>query len=195
MTQTDSNQPPATPTPAKKKLAFGGISTQEWILLSLMALAVVGVGYTHFSPVNSLRYWLLMVPVYGTACLILEWSRLKGEGRNLWSVVGDQAVHWLGVLIAVCLIYLVLNAGKLDDINAGLMVVLVLALGTFLAGIHLGERLFLVGGFLGAVLLVAAYLAAYMWALILAGVLMIGGYVYWRARSAAAAPADETDGQ
>jgi hypothetical protein len=194
MSQTDSDQTPATPSPAKKKLSFGGISTQEWILLSLMALAVVGVGYTQFSPANSLRYWLLMVPVYGTACLILEWSRLRGEGRNLWSVVGDQALHWLGVLIAVCLVYLVLTVGKLDDVNAGLMVVLVLALGTFLAGIHLGKRLFLVGAFLGAELLVAAYLAAYMWALILAGVLMIGGYVYWRARSAPPAPAEEETG-
>jgi uncharacterized membrane protein YesL len=48
-----------------------------------------------------------------------------------------------------------------------------LALSTFIAGIHLGWRLCLVGGFLGAALVAATYLEEYVWILLIAGLAVL----------------------
>jgi hypothetical protein len=83
----------------------------------------------------------------------------------------------------VYLVYLLFNAQQLNNQNAGLVVLLVLALATFLAGIQLGWRLYLLGGFLWLVLLMAAYLTGYLWVLILGGTLIMVIYIYWRIRT------------
>ena len=76
---------------------------------------------------------------------------------------------WLGLLLAVRLVYLLLHTGRLDNENTGLIILLLLALTTFFAGIHLGWRLCLVGGFLGAALVAATYLEEYVWILLILG--------------------------
>ncbi len=50
-------------------------------------------------------------------------------------------LHWIGLVVAVQLVYLLLHIGRLDNENTGLIILLLLALTTFLAGIHLGWRL------------------------------------------------------
>jgi predicted membrane protein len=67
--------------------------------------------------------------------------------------------------------------------NAGLVVLLMLALGTFLAGLQLGWRLYVLGAFLWIILLMAAYLQGSLWVMILLGVVMISLFLYLRSRS------------
>ena len=159
------------------------MASYEWILMALMTLAVIGVGITYLYPDKSFRYWLAMVPVFGGACLVLEWARLRNKGKDFWSIVKGQLYHWSGVLITVYLVYLLVKSQQLNNQNAGLVVLLVLALATFLAGIQLGWRLYLIGGFLWIVLLRAAYLTGYLWVLILGGTLVMVIYVYLRIRT------------
>lgn len=47
--------------------------------------------------------------------------------------------------------------------NTGLIILLLLALTSFYAGIHLGWRLFIVGIFLGLALIGATYLEEFVW--------------------------------
>jgi hypothetical protein len=178
MTETQSTAVPRIPGQPLNRMA-----SYEWILMALMALAVIGVGITYLYPDKSFRYWLAMVPVFGGACLTLEWSRLRNKEKGFWSIIKDQFYHWSGVLITVYLVYLLFNAQQLNNQNAGLVVLLVLALATFLAGIQLGWRLYLIGGFLWIVLLMAAYLTGYLWVLILGGTLVMAIYVYLRFRT------------
>ena len=55
-----------------------------------------------------------------------------------------------------------LHKGRLDNENTGLVILLLLALSVFMAGIHLGWRLCLMGGVLGTALVAAAYLEEYV---------------------------------
>ena len=80
---------------------------------------------------------------------------------------------WFGLLVAVRLVYLLLHAGRLDNENTGLIILLLLALTTFFAGIHLGWRLCLVGGFLGAALVAATYLEEYVWMLVIIAMVIL----------------------
>jgi hypothetical protein len=156
------------------------LSLYEWVVIDLMILAVVGVAINHFAPAKSYSYWLVMVPVFGIACIVLEWSRARVRGKSGWAILHDQLLHWAGVLAAIYLIYLLRKTEQLSDTNSALVILLILALATYLAGIQLGWRLYIIGCFLGAVFLLSTFLIDFMWVLIVAGLALIGGYIYWR---------------
>ncbi len=157
----------------KKSLLNRLFGIHEIILIVLILLSIIGIGITDYSPQQSRHYWFMMVPVFAGACLILEWSRARGKGQDWTTIVRTQLMLWLGLLLAVRLVYLLLHAGRLDNENTGLIILLLLALTTFFAGIHLGWRLCLVGGFLGAALVAATYLEEYVWVFLIIGLAVL----------------------
>jgi len=152
----------------------------EIILTVLILLSIIGIGITDFSPADSHRYWFAMVPVFAGACLILEWSRARGKGLKWTTIVRPQLLLWLGLLLAVRLAYLLLHTGRLDNENIGLIILLLLALTTFFAGIHLGWRLFIVGIFLGIALIGAAYLEEFVWIFLIIAIVVVAIFLLWR---------------
>jgi membrane-bound acyltransferase YfiQ involved in biofilm formation len=68
---------------------------------------------------------------------------------------------------------LLLHTGRLDNENTGLIILLLLALTTFFAGIHLGWRLFIVGIFLGVALIGAAYLEEFVWMFLIIALVVV----------------------
>ena len=157
----------------KKSLLKRLFGIYEIILSVLILLSIIGIGITDFSPEDSHRYWFAMVPVFAGACLILEWSRARGKGQKWTTIVRTQLLLWLGLLLAVRLTYLLLQTGRLDNENTGLVILLLLALTTFFAGIHLGWRLFIVGIFLGVALIGAAYLEEFVWMFLIIAIVVV----------------------
>jgi hypothetical protein len=149
----------------------------EIILIVLILLAIIGIGITDFSPADSHRYWFAMVPVFAGACLILEWSRARGKGQKWTTILRTQLLLWLGLLLAVRLVYLLLHTGRLDNENTGLIILLLLALTTFFAGIHLGWRLFIVGIFLGLALIGATYLEEFVWIFLIIALVVVAIFI------------------
>lgn len=132
-------------------------------MIVLIVLSIIGVGVTDFSPAVSHWYWLAMVVVFGLGCILIEWDRAKAEGRDKFVIMRKQLLHWLGLLLAVQLVYLLLHAGRLDNENTGLVILLLLALTAFASGVHLGWRLCVVGVLLGLALIMATYLEEFIW--------------------------------
>jgi len=145
----------------------------EIVIIVLIGLSIIGIGITDFSPADSYKYWVAMVPIFCGACLILEWSRVRGRGYRWTTLLRTQLLHWVGLLVAVRLVFEMLHKGRLDNENTGLVILLLLALSTFIAGIHLGWRLCLVGGFLAAALVAATYLEEYVWILLIIGLAVL----------------------
>jgi hypothetical protein len=159
---------------AAEKSFLHGLQIFEIIFVVLMVLSLVGVGITDFSPARSYWYWFAMAPIFACACLIIEWSCVRGEGKNWLGILRTQLLTWLGLLIAVQLVFLLLRAGRLTYESTGLVILLLLALTTFIVGISLGYQLCLLGGFLGITLLIVAYLEQYVWVLLLVAMLGAG---------------------
>jgi hypothetical protein len=157
----------------KKSLLKRLFGLYEIILIVLILLSMIGIGITDFSPADSRLYWLAMVPVFAAACLILEWSRARGKGQKWTTIVRTQLLIWFGLLLAVLLVYLLLHTGRLDNENTGLIILLLLALTTFFAGIHLGWRLFIVGIFLGVALIGATYLEEFVWMFLIIALVVV----------------------
>ena len=155
----------------KKSLLKRLFGLYEIIPIVLILLSIIGI--TDYSPAESRRYWLAMVPVFACACLILEWSRARGRGQKWTTIVRNQLLLWFGLLLAVFLVYLLLHTGRLNNENTGLIILLLLALTTFFAGIHLGWRLFIVGIFLGVALIGATYLEEFVWMFLIIALVVV----------------------
>ena len=145
----------------------------EIVIMMLITLSIIGIGITDFSPADSYKYWVAMVPIFCGGCFILEWSRVRGRGFKWTTLLRTQLLHWVGLLVAVRLVFEMLHKGRLDNENTGLVVLLLLALSTFIAGIHLGWRLCLVGVFLAIALVAATYLEEYVWVLLIIGLAIL----------------------
>jgi hypothetical protein len=156
---------------AAEKSFLHGLKIFEIIFVVLVVLAIIGVGITDFSPARSYWYWMAMAPIFACACLIIEWTQVRNEGKKWLGILRTQLLTWLGLLVAVQIVFLLLRSGRLTYESTGLVILLLLALTTFIVGIHLGFQVCLLGVFLGLTLLVAAYLEQYVWVIALLAVL------------------------
>jgi len=93
---------------------------------------------------------------------------------------------WLSLAVGVLLIYLLQHSGRLNSENTGLVILLMLAMTTFAAGVQLGPLVMLLGCFLALALVLTAYLKSYVW-LIMIGVAVVMAVLFYvfRRRSAA----------
>jgi hypothetical protein len=101
-----------------------------------LVLAIAGVAYTNASHQPLVRYWEFLALAIGVVCVIHKWPELDGKEAQ-WRLIWTQALHWVAVLVAMN-IMLVSGVQKLLPTPATSLVLLILlALGTFLAGISL----------------------------------------------------------
>ena len=101
-----------------------------------LVLAIAGVAYTNVSRQPLLGYWEFLAAAIGLVCIISKWPELEGKHARI-RLIWTQAAHWAAVLIAMN-IMLVARVQQLMPTPATSLVLLVLlALGTFLAGLSL----------------------------------------------------------
>jgi ABC-type uncharacterized transport system fused permease/ATPase subunit len=163
----------ASPKVETKQQVQYWLHVSEAILVVLLVLSAIGVGITDFSPQHSWKYWLSMVPIFGTLSFLGGWSRVRRRGQSWWVMLRTQLLHWGALLVAVYMIFLLLGAGRLDNENTGLVALLALSLTTFLAGVHFDWRFCLVGAFLAVTLIMAAWVEEYVWMMLIFAVLLV----------------------
>ena len=167
--------------PALKKSAA---PVEEIILIIMVIFCLLGIAVTDFSPQDAFMYWMAMIFVFGFAAMIAGWHNAKrhydpnGEGNEVKELFKLQSLHWLGALVAVLCPFSFVEAGHMTQEATGLMVLLILALTTFLDGIRIGWRFSLTGIYLAAATVAANLLESFMpWMFALA-VMIIAITVY-----------------
>lgn len=174
-------------------LFFGG---RSWRLASIIAaimvlLALLGVAFTNGRYEFAQTYWICLVPVFGLLCVGTAWARTRHEGGLRMHAVIRQVLHWVGIGIALWLDFLIRSTGEETAQAAGLNAVLLLALGCFLAGVHL-DWLF---GFVGVLIILALVLVAkaeqYLWVIFVVGGLAAALLLalWWQLHARKSAPA------
>ncbi|WFP51868.1 hypothetical protein PL263_07505 [Methylomonas sp. EFPC3] len=149
-----------------------------YIFAVLIFLSILGVGIADAFETPAHWYWMGMVPVYFAACIFLEWQAIRHSGKSLRDILLWQTQHWLGVLAAFFLTFKLREIGSLDNQATGLILLLLLALGTFLAGITTGWLFRLLGIFLGINLIMVAYMEHYVAVTIASAAAMLLLYHY-----------------
>ena len=128
-----------------------GVVGRQLPFLAILALAIGGVAYTNISQRPLVGYWEFLAIAMGIVCVVTQWSELEDKQarfRLMWT----QALHWLAVLVTMNIILLSGVQQLLPTLATSLVLLMLLALGTFLAGVHL---LSLQIGFLGVALALA----------------------------------------
>ncbi|MGZ5586797.1 MAG: hypothetical protein ACXWE4_08970 [Methylobacter sp.] len=159
-----------------KEASSDGIKTVHYdgyIFAILMFLSVLGVAIADASERMSHWYWLAMVPVFFGSCLFLEWQTSLESGVPTKTILLKQVQHRLGLLAAVYLTFILREIGSFNNQTTGLVLLLLLALTTFLAGITMGWLFRLLGIFLAFCLIFVVYMEHYLGFIIGVSVFML----------------------
>ena len=101
----------------------------------VLILTLLGVAYTSFLKQPIMGYWELLAPVIGVVCVGSGWSGATDKKARLQLVL-TQALHWAAFLLVMNMILLPSVQRILNASATGLAVLMLLALGTFTAGVH-----------------------------------------------------------
>jgi hypothetical protein len=109
--------------------------TLSWLrhdipFIAMLVLALVGVVFR--LPVF---YWVVLTPVFGLISIVEGFRNFATARERIW-LIGGVALNWIALLLALYLLY---NNGVTGVMNANassLTMMIVLALGTFVAGIQ-----------------------------------------------------------
>jgi hypothetical protein len=139
MTATAPNPSAAPATPLAEFLF------RELPYSIVLVLTLLGVAYTSFSQHPIVAYWESLVPVIGFTCILSGWRHAPDRNSRL-RLIWTQALHWAAFLAAMNLLLLPSVQNLLNSNATGLAIMLLLALGTFVAGVHiLAWRICLLG--------------------------------------------------
>jgi len=148
--------------------------------LILLVLAIVGIAYTNFSHQALNGYWEFLTVATGAVCIATIWPHAPDRSAR-FRLIWTQALHWITLLLAMNIVLLPGFQTLLPTQASSLVVLMLLALGTVLAGINLLSWEI---SFLGLAL--AASVPAIVWVkqsalfLLIAVVLIAGlGVAFW----------------
>jgi hypothetical protein len=144
---------PATPPPAAAPAAPGRswarIILAEAPYIAMLLAGFFGVAWIGGAEQPNLLYWQVLTPVFALLCIVAGWSgsaTTGGRRRLIWT----QALHWAAFLVAMMLLFAPSVRGVVNDEAAEIGLLLLLGLGTFVAGVHAGSwRITAVGAMLG----------------------------------------------
>jgi hypothetical protein len=121
---------------ADHRSAWGSSLRRQLPYILVLGLAIVGVAYTTMAHQPLVGYWEFLALATGLVCIVTEWPKLddrQGRFRLIWT----QAVHWAAVLVVMNIMLLSGVQQFIPTPATSLVLLLLLALGTFLAGLNL----------------------------------------------------------
>ena len=166
---------------------------EEYIFIGLIMLSLVGVFISDFSPIITFWFWLTMIPVFGATAILSAWSHGLESNVSVTRLVLSQIVHWGGAVIALVTTYSLWATGRFTDEHTGYIILLLLALTTFTAGLHVGWRFYVAGIFLFIGGIITTHVKEYIWILLLVLMvpLAIFGIVWEKLRKKASPASNE----
>ena len=173
--QPNDSSPPAPDRPGMAHLLW-----QQIPYMAALVLAIAGVAYTNISHQPLVGYWEFLALAIGVVCVVTKWPEIEGKEARL-RLVWTQALHWIAVLVTMN-IMLVSGVQQLLPMPAtGLVLLTLLALGTFLAGVSLlSLQIAFLGLAMGLAVPAISWLKQSVFFFLLGAVLLIGlAITFW----------------
>jgi hypothetical protein len=181
MSKTQTTQVAADPADDSRKARF---LQRKLPFVVLLVMAIVGVAYTNISQQPLVGYWEFLALATGIVCVMTQWSSARDKQARPRLII-TQGLHWVAILVTMNIVLLSGLQGMLPAPATGLVLLTLLALGTFLAGVNF---LSLQICFLGVAMAVAVPAIAWFKQsalfLLLAAILVIGLVMTFRRRLA-----------
>jgi hypothetical protein len=171
------------PEPRRMQPPYGSFWLRELPYVVVLILTLFGVAYASFSRQSMVGYWEFLAPVIGLLCVVVGWPHTRDKTER-WRLVWTQALHWLAFLVAMNLLLLSGVASLLSADAIGLTILTLLALGTFVAGVHIQAwQICVLGVIMGLGVPAIAWIERSALLLLLAAVavVVVGGALWWSA--------------
>jgi hypothetical protein len=165
---------PAADTPRQQ------FHTRRIVFITLVILSVVGIGVMDYSEKFALWYWLSMAPIFAGASLALTWKTAHQKDATAAQHIRRQLFHWLVLVVALLLVFLMQRFGTLQPATSGLMALLMLAVTCLLAGVHFEWRMAVLGGILTLTFVAGVFVESFFWVLLI--VAIVGIFLLVRGR-------------
>jgi hypothetical protein len=172
----------APPRAAPRPFGLAGWAWQKAPYFAVLFLAILGVAYTSIAQKPLFGYWEFLGLAVGVACVVIGW-RKTDDRRERYIIARTQLLHWAAFLVAMNIVLWPSVNTFLNGPSTGLALLLLLALGTFVAGVHVSKDIAVLG------LALAAAVPAIAWfkqvALLLALGLLVAvavGVTFWSRR-------------
>ena len=137
------------------------------IALVMLVLGFIGVIITDISKTGAWNYWRFLAVVYAVLSLVLSWHLKRKEWKTPLITIWHEIAHWVGLIGAIFVSSYFVQIGLIGRFEASVMILLLLALATFLAGIYIESTLIFIGIILGIFALGIAFLDAYFYNILL----------------------------
>ncbi len=131
----------------------------------LCVLVMIGLFLTNVNHLWARFYWSVMFPVFGIVSVWQELLGPSGQPEQVWKRILRQALHWLGPIVAVRIIFLQLARGQMDADAAALMTLVILAVTCFMAGVYIERSFYWVSAVLAFAAVIGTEVEAYLWML------------------------------
>ena len=132
MSESQTTEPEADLADDSRKIGF---LRRTLPFVALLVLAIVGVAYTNISQQPLAGYWEFLALVTGIVCVLTQWSSARDKQPRIRLII-TQALHWVAILVTMNIVLLSGVQSMLPAPATGLVLLTLLALGTFLAGVN-----------------------------------------------------------
>jgi hypothetical protein len=142
----------------------GGTPRSIWYLWALIGSA--GFALIDFAPDRVAIYWWIAAPLGFLASAWLGWRHARKAGQMSRREGRSYVLHWGGTMLAVFLVVPLAVIGGMTEPTMPRVMLLILALSYFLAGVHLDRSLLWIGIVMLAGYGALFFLDRYAWTLI-----------------------------
>ena len=161
------------------KYLSGKLSKTDTIIFSaLILLTILGVALTNMSPAHAHKYWLAMILFFAMGAIATGWQRAAEKGQKK-QLITSQLLHWGSTLIAVVVVYTFIHTGQIQNETVSLMILLILALSSFLDGFHVGWHFSVLGILLAISVVTISYVEEFMWIIAIIAVILLVVSFLW----------------
>jgi hypothetical protein len=169
----------AEPPLAHSRLARLWLRELPYIIV--LVLTLMGVASTSISHQPLIGYWEFLTLAMGVVCIGTGWIHVQSRDARI-RMVWTQLLHWVAFLVAMNIVVLSDVQRLLTAPGTGLALLMLLALGTFVAGIHIAWQICVLGLIMALAVPAIAWLTSYALFLTLAAAALvgIGAVFFWR---------------
>ncbi|MBP0466819.1 hypothetical protein J5Y09_23020 [Roseomonas sp. PWR1] len=183
----EAPEPPIpAPPPAPPARSMAGEVLGQSPYIAMLAASFGGVAYAAFTETPNAIYWMVMAPLFGLLCVVAGWAAAPDRGGRL-RLIWTQGAHWAAFLLAMLLLFRPEVQGVMQGRASEIGLLLLLALGAFVAGVHAGSwRIVAVGALLGLAVPLLAFIQQSALLIVAAALLMgaAGAVFLWAASRA-----------
>jgi hypothetical protein len=148
--------------------------------LAALVLAVAGVAYTNAARRPLTEYWEFLAVVMAVICVVTQWENAPERDARL-RLIGTQGLHWVAVLVAMNIMVVDRVQSMIPAPALSLVLLTLLSLGAFLAGVSLlSVQICFLGLAMALAVPAIAWLTQSFLFLVLALILVAGlGVAFW----------------